>query len=205
MNNIAVRLGYCLLGWGSVGLVYKATSLWQGKGILLHPSFIDRLISFSPLAVWPYLSFFLLIPLCYLLCPLNRVRKLAYCMQIAALCSGAIYFLWPTTMAYPELIGNGWSDAALRYLIAVDTEQNCLPSLHASLTLLAVLAVCVRGRPWRNTLFIIWGGVIAFSVLQLQRHLFIDLLTGGMLAIAVSGLYSQIQSRTLFKSQRNMT
>jgi hypothetical protein len=73
MKQTIYRLWQMLFGWGFVGLVYSISDRWQGPGYQLTPSWIDRMIPFSPQAIWLYLSFFLIIPLCYLLCPLSRI------------------------------------------------------------------------------------------------------------------------------------
>lgn len=65
-------------------------------------------------------------------------------MQISALVAGVFYLLWPTTMHYPSFDQMGISAGALNRLIAIDSSQNCFPSLHAALTLLAVWAIAKR-------------------------------------------------------------
>ncbi|QUY46433.1 inositol phosphorylceramide synthase [Serratia plymuthica] len=182
MKIILFRLRQMLLGWGFVGVIYSSADLWQGVGQRLSPSAIDRWIPFSPAAVWLYLSFFILIPLGYLLAPVHRVKWLATAMQLTALGAGAIYLLWPTTMAYPVDSGTGLSSEALAALIGVDSAQNCLPSLHMALTLLAVWALSDRQRKVRTALLAVWAVAIAVSILQLRRHLFVDLASGALLA-----------------------
>ena len=44
-------------------------------------------------------------------------------------------------MHYPSFDQMGISAGALNRLIAIDSSQNCFPSLHAALTLLAVLSL----------------------------------------------------------------
>lgn len=182
MKIVLFRLGQMLLGWGFVGVIYSGTDRWQGVGQLITPSAIDRWIPFSPAAVWPYLSFFILIPLGYLLAPVQRVKWLAAAMQLTALGAGAIYLLWPTTMEYPLDNGTGLSSDALAALIGVDSPQNCLPSLHMALTVLAVWALSDRQHKLRTAFFAVWALAIAVSILQLRRHLFVDLASGALLA-----------------------
>ncbi|WP_159567429.1 phosphatase PAP2 family protein [Budvicia diplopodorum] len=193
-NNGLFRAGSCLLGWGVVGLCYHLSGRWQGAGNLQPLGPVDRWISYSPDAIWPYLSFFLIVPLAYLLCPLRRVHWLTVSMAMCALIAGCIYLIWPTTMEYPPVSGNGLSEQVLLFLISIDSPQNCFPSLHAALTLLSVAAVYQRQHWLRSVMFIVWGSVIAFSILQLRRHLFIDLLSGVALASCVGyGVYYSSQ------------
>lgn len=185
MKEMIYRLWQMLLGWGFVGLIYNSTDRWQGAGYQLTPSWLDRAIPFSPHAIWLYLSFFLIVPLCYLLCPLSRIKWLRSSMQLAAIVAGAIYLLWPTTMDYPVDQGGSLSSTMLAALIGIDSKQNCLPSLHIALTALAVWAVADSRKKWRSVLLSVWGLAIAFSILQLRRHLLVDLLSGAVLAMAV--------------------
>ncbi|HOI51807.1 MAG TPA: hypothetical protein PLN02_05475, partial [Azonexus sp.] len=129
MTSTAFRLRQMLFGWGGVGLVYNLSDRFQGPGLVLEPGFIDRLIPYSPHAVWPYLSFFLIVPLAFLTCPAGRLRWLRSAFQVAALAAGTVFMLWPTTLAYPDYSVSGLSGRLLAGLLAVDSPQNCFPSL----------------------------------------------------------------------------
>lgn len=176
------RLWQMLLGWGSVGVVYNLSDRLQGAGTVISPSLIDRLIPFSPHAIWLYLSFFLLIPAAYLLAPMERVKGLARAMQLTALGAGVVYLAWPTTMVYPLDQGTSLSSTLLSALAQVDSRQNCLPSLHMALTVLAVWALGDARHKVRTAFFIVWALAIGFSILQLRRHLLVDLVSGALLA-----------------------
>ncbi|QLK60906.1 inositol phosphorylceramide synthase [Enterobacteriaceae bacterium Kacie_13] len=181
------RLWHMLVGWGAVGVVYQLTDAFQKPGIMLVPSYIDRAIPFNPAGIWLYLSFFLIIPLAYLTCPVNRLRWLRNSMMVTALLSGVVYMFWPTTMAYPALTQNTLSGRLLTRLADVDSTQNCLPSLHMALTVLSVWAVSSSNR-WKTGIYVLWSLAIAFSILQLRRHLFVDLISGTALALGVGAL-----------------
>jgi len=194
MKNALFRLWQMLLGWGTVGIVYNLTDRLQGAGTLLPPSALDRAIPFSPSAIWLYLSFFLIVPAGYLLAPLQRIKWLTLAMQLTALGAGAVYLLWPTTMAYPQNDGVGISAQLLAALTQVDSPQNCLPSLHMALTVLAVWALSDGERKMRTALWMLWGVAIAFSILQLRRHLFVDLAGGVLLALFAGWLALRMQT-----------
>lgn len=188
MNSTLFRLKQMLLGWGCVGLIYNSSDRWQGAGLVLQPGPIDRLIPFDPAGVWLYLSFFLLIPAAYFNCPENRLIWLRSAFQLAALTAGAVFLAWPTTLSYPADPGGTLSSTLLAALTQVDSAQNCFPSLHMALTVLAIQALHDDGRPVKNALFWLWGLGIAFSIIQLRRHLFIDLAAGTGLGLAVGAL-----------------
>jgi membrane-associated phospholipid phosphatase len=195
MKNGFYRTGQLLLGWGFVGVIYHLTDSLQGTGQAITPSWVDNLIPFSASAIWAYLSFFLIIPAGYFLTPLKTVRWLTRSMQLAAVGAGLVYLLWPTTIVTPLDSGQGIESMLLRQLVAVDSAQNCFPSLHIALTLLAVWAIAKSRRHWMTLAFILWGGTVAFSILQLKRHLFIDLAGGVVLALSAGMLVSWMMSR----------
>lgn len=195
MKSGLYRTGQLLLGWGFVGVIYQLTDSLQGSGQVITPSWIDNRISFSASAIWAYLSFFLIIPAGYFLAPLKTVRWLTRSMQLAAVGAGLVYLLWPTTIVTPLDSGQGIESMLLKQLVAVDSAQNCFPSLHIALTLLAVWAIAKSRRHWMTLVFILWGSAIAFSILQLKRHLFIDLVGGVVLALGAGLLVGWIMNQ----------
>ncbi|MFT0211954.1 phosphatase PAP2 family protein [Pseudomonas sp. F1_0610] len=190
------RLAFCLLGWGSVGVVYSLTDALQADGFVLTPSVIDTALGFHPEAIWLYLSFFIVIPLAYLLAPAKRVKPLAHSMQFAAIGSGVIFLIFPTTLVYPQYQPqSSLSTQLLSQLIAVDSAQNLLPSLHVSLSILAGWALWQPHKWGRNIIFSSWILLICLSILLLKRHLFIDLVAGTALATVVICSYAQKASQ----------
>lgn len=187
------RLQAMLLGWGSVGLAYTLGGLLHRPGQLIAESALDQALPFTPLAVWPYLSFFVLVPWAYLACAPHRLTWLMRSMQGCALVCGAVFLLWPTTLAYPSLDGPGLSLVVLRLLANSDSSHNCLPSLHGALSLLAIVALIERGRPARNALLLGWGVVMAASIVMARRHLALDLGAG----IALGALVGMVVLRWL--------
>ncbi|MFM2087075.1 MAG: hypothetical protein RLZZ237_1944 [Pseudomonadota bacterium] len=184
--KMSSRLLYLLAGWGSVGLVYFSSDFLQGQGTLLPETALDLAIPYSDTAIWLYLSFFILIPYAYLVADALRVRWLARAMMISAVLCGLVFLLYPTTLAYPPVgNGSGWSTQVLRWLQAVDSTQNCLPSLHGALTLLCVWALYDRCHLLRSTLAAVLGAAICYAIIALRRHLGIDL--GAGLAVGVAG------------------
>lgn len=178
------RLWRMLLGWGTVGLVYSVSDRLQGQGLVMPPGLIDRKITFTPDAVWLYLSFFLVVPLAYMLTPTHRVLWLSRSMSLSAVIAGAVYLMYPTTMIYPLDQGLTLSSRLLVMLTAVDSAQNCLPSLHMTLMTLAVWGVSHLNRTPVTILYTAWVIAIAFSTLQLRRHQIADLVSGALLAMA---------------------
>jgi len=188
------RLRQMALGWGCVGVAYGLSGVVQGQGVRIAESALDRLIPFDPGGVWVYLSFFVLVPATFWLADSRRLRWLTRSMQCCALVAGLVFMRWPTTLAYPPIEGDTLSAAVLRLLIAGDSSQNCLPSLHAALTLLCVAALADPRHKRRSALALAWGLAILHSIIQTRRHLAIDLLAGLALALVCGVVVRHLSS-----------
>lgn len=180
---LRTRLCAMMIGWGMVGIVYGISGL-RGPESAFHlsPSAIDLWFRFDPTAIWAYLSFFALVPLGYLASTPERLFWLMRAMVLCALGAGVVFAIFPTTMSFPPTPSTGISAAMLAALIRVDTLVNCLPSLHVALSLICVAALWDGKKPYRMAALILWLAVIFLSILQLQRHQFVDLLAGAALA-----------------------
>jgi len=190
MKDLATRLRLMLLGWGSVGLVYFSTGAMNGPATVLAESAIDRLVPYDPSAIWLYLSFFVLIPYAYLRADIERARWLARSMPLAAVASGIVFILYPSTLAYPPALLEGVGGSLLALLLQNDSPRNCLPSLHAALTLLCAWALFDSRRKLHTVLVLLLAAGICFSVVQLRRHLSVDLAAGWLVGIT-SGIASR--------------
>lgn len=200
MSPLATRLRHMALGWCSVGLVYGICGALQGVGTVVPETALDRAIPFSTSGIWLYVSFFALIPLAYLLADMSRLPWLERAMQMSALVSGAVFMLWPTTLHYPPLTDASLPGSVQRMLIAMDSSQNCLPSLHGALTLLSVWALVNSRRPIRTMLAAAWGLGILYATIQTRRHVALDLSAGvavGVLCGAAVRLWLARRASTL--------
>lgn len=70
MKHFWMRCVYLFTSWGMVGMAYHGSAHLQHEPSLLAPSIIDKWIEFTPHAIWTYLSFFLIIPICFFIAPL---------------------------------------------------------------------------------------------------------------------------------------
>lgn len=179
--RLSARIGLMLAGWGTVGLCYSAGRLTPRVAHVLHEGALDHLVPFDAAAIWLYLSFFLLVPAAYLFAASAQLKPLTRAMQLSAAVAGAIFVAWPTTLVYPAIPPGTMGSGVLTALASADSTRNCLPSLHGALTLLCVVALWQRERPWRNTVVLVWALAIMWSVVATRRHLSIDLGAGVML------------------------
>lgn len=148
---------------------------------------LDAAIAFAPGWIWAYASLFALVPLSVLL---SETRA-----QVAAFARGLVWLCVPSFLCFALLPSAGprppaaASEAALGWLVAVDTPWNAFPSLHAGLTIFCLLhARRVAGAALlgpRRALFdaaaFAWGGTILFAALASKQHFTVDLLAGGAL------------------------
>ncbi|ERE14038.1 MULTISPECIES: phosphatase PAP2 family protein [Chromobacteriaceae] len=202
LDCLPPRLRHMLLGWASVGCAYSLGSLWPRRAVVLPELAVDRWIPFDPAAIWLYTSFFLIVPAAYLLARPERLAWLQRAMQLCALAAGAAFLLCPTTLAYPPIAGDGLHAEALRFFLRFDTPHNCLPSLHGALTALSAWALWEGGRRWHSWLALAWALAILFAVIQLRRHLFIDLSAGVALGLLCGLLASRPATALSFSYRR---
>ena len=147
---------------------------------------IDAAIPFAPSWVWAYASLFALVPLSALLST-TRAQVAAFARALVFACapSFACFLLFPSAGPRPP---EAAAASELGWLIAVDTQWNAFPSLHAALTTLCLLharRVCGASLPpARRVLWdagsLAWGAAIAFGALASKQHWAVDLLAGGV-------------------------
>ncbi len=176
-----------VLGWGTVALVYFCTGWLDAEPVIIPQVWLDQQLGFTVNAVWFYLSFFVLIPYTYFSVDPGHLRPLRYAMQISAVVSGLFFVFLPSSLSYPQITQQGISADTLKLLIAVDSPNNCFPSLHASLTSICVIAGLQKRQFWRSVAFVITGFSILISIIMLRRHISIDV--GGGVLVGVASYY----------------
>lgn len=144
---------------------------------------IDRAIPFYPESVWIYISEWAFLPLAYLRCrDLVQLNRYVYSYLFLQLVCMVIFLVWPTTYPrelYPinQATTGCWTYYALNSLRLTDTAANCCPSLHIAGVYLSI-ALFIEGKKWDYLFFLIWGILIAISVLTTKQHYVIDLVVG---------------------------
>ncbi len=201
LDQWAMRLTYVLLGWGAVGLVYLLTSLMPHNAssvLVLHESWLElHFIRFTPSMIVVYESFFMFVLLGFFGAPLPRIRQMAGAMQMSAVLCGLVFVFLPTTLVYPPVDGATWAGYLWQLTAKMDTVYNCLPSLHAALTCLVLIAMSDAYRPLRTILIALWAVLILYSIIAVRRHLGVDVLAGAMVAICMWWLSGQLKTPIL--------
>ena len=170
---------------------------WAYLYLLKNPAFpvyvmpltpVDEWISFSPLALVPYLSLWIYCGLPVMLMP-SRSRLVHYGAWAAAMCLLALcVFYWLPNAVPPAHID--WDRyPGVAFLKNVDAAGNACPSLHVAAAVfssfwlfgqLRQLGVGAVGQG----LQIFWGLAIVYSTIATRQHVFIDVLAGSLLGLA---------------------
>ena len=150
------------------------------------PIALDAAIPFAPGWVWAYASLFALVPLSALLST-TRAQVAAHARALVWACAPcfACFLFFPSAGPRPP---EAAAASELGWLIAVDTQWNAFPSLHAALTTLCLLhARRVCGASWLGARRLLWdagslgwGAAIAFGALASKQHWAVDLIAGGV-------------------------
>jgi membrane-associated phospholipid phosphatase len=148
---------------------------------------IDRMLPVIPLAVWPYLSWYVAPALIFAV-PLSTFRKLCASVLLSFLLCTIGHLTFPITMTRPVLAaGGGLSTLLLHQLYAIDPPVNLFPSFHAAI---AVVALHLEQRSPLLTIAIrTWMTLVCVSCVLTKQHYILDVIAGllvGTLACALS-------------------
>ncbi len=151
---------------------------------------LDARIPFVPIAIVPYLSFFLLMPwtLFSFLSDRERLyRQMCYSIMGVCLVSYSIYLLYQTTIIRPAITKLGLIDSLVSFVYTVDPPYSCFPSLHSSIsTIIAVYWLRSVSRAKYPVLF--WSAIIILSTLMTKQHHLLDVVGGITLGILISAV-----------------
>ena len=111
----------------------------------------------------------------------SALPTLRVAFQCCGVVSALVFIAFPTSLAYPSHValqtdgGVFWA-----WWHHMDTPQNCLPSLHASLTTVVCLAwlTSPQAACKQRWVIFVWYGLILFSILACKRHFALDVAAG---------------------------
>lgn len=197
MSRATVQAAYSsarrlALGAGSIaftGTLYYGAAAVAGPAYTIYPTEFDMSVDFTVWALLPYLLFFPFILATFWQVEERHLLSLARTIAASAMTAFVIFLLWPTRID-PYFLAHdraGAFDGVLRWLPALDTSKNCVPSLHVAISALCALSI-VRGKSaelaWA---WLAGAAIICWSALALRQHLVVDLLTGLCLAAFTFG------------------
>ena len=166
-------------------------------------TYIDTLIPFYPPSIVIYVGAFLQW-LNAILIALGQDKEKGYryasAVIIGSLIGMIIYFVYPTCVYRPEVVGTSIFDLLCKFIFMVDNIINACPSFHCfcSTILLFVIYDCEDIK--KSTLYfnIVFSILVFISTLLTKQHVFVDVIGGIILAIISFVLSKKIVFKDLF-------
>ena len=170
--------------------MFFISKLLQGEPHILTSS-IDEAIKFNVWFIIPYFSWYILIfavPYYAYLKDKNRFYKYIIDYFFITLVANIVFLIYPSMVIRPDFETTGILTFITNFIYWIDTPAiNCLPSLHCAISMLFILIICTMKKAnnkFKIFIFII-SILIMFSTLFTKQHVFIDLVTGDVLALVI--------------------
>ncbi len=169
-------------------LCYFISKLICGSPHLIG-NVIDSKIPFNMWFIIPYCIWYLLIFLIpYYLYKKDKdvFTKYFISYAVCTVIANIIFIIYPTYVDRPVVSGTSILELMTRIVFWVDTPaQNCFPSLHCAVSMLFILYMfeCKKCPLYLKILTLIISILIMIATLCTKQHVFIDLLSGDVLAI----------------------
>ena len=144
---------------------------------------IDKAIPVCFSAVWVYFSFYLLLAIVGLTVEKKYFIRYLYTIGWATAVCHAFFLFLPNGAERSE-IPAGAGNWLYQWLIAVDKPRNAMPSLHATLSVIAAIAVQKSAlfKPALKVVTWLWVVAIFWSTIALRQHVVIDLAVASVIA-----------------------
>lgn len=137
------------------------------------------------IAPWLYVSFYGLLYFTGLILQETEFRKYVWVLVVTSVISALCFLLLPSGVPRDGIDVDGAS-RLYQWLVQVDAPRNAFPSEHASLGLIAVLALFAGKRAgWVKCAGCAWLVAIYWATIATRQHLVFDLITGAALGGAV--------------------
>ena len=147
---------------------------------------IDRAIPVYFPSIWVYYSFYLLLGLVGLIVEKKLFIQYLYTMGWVTAVSHAVFLFMPNGVMRTDI---DFHTAPVFYqmLASLDQPRNAMPSLHASLAVVAAIAVQFSQvfPQWSKVLVWLWVLAIFWSTIALRQHVSLDLVAGSIVAAIV--------------------
>ncbi len=167
--------------------------------VLNHPVFSvttipltapDRWIGFQPLALIPYISLWIYVPLLpALLADRRELFAYARAAGVLSILGLLVFIVWPTTIPRPDI---DWSQhPSVAFLKTIDASGNACPSLHVAFAVFTAFWFArVLTQLGANRIVhaanLLWAAVIVYATLATKQHVAADALAGSLLGAGVA-------------------
>ena len=107
----------------------------------------------------------------------ERAYRITGAYVMAALLAGAMFLLYPGTIARPEVTGNGFFEAWVRLLYRIDEPNNLCPSMHVLASYFCWRGTwgCRRIPGWHKGASFCWLVLVCLSILFVKQHALVDI------------------------------
>ncbi|GAA5494961.1 hypothetical protein Rhal01_01129 [Rubritalea halochordaticola] len=167
--------------------------------IWVQPTAFDQAIAVNFYSVWVYLSLYPLLGWTGL--GVERPVYLRYLLTIGwvTLVSHMVFLFFPSGVSRDILEGMD-TPVVYEWLAFLDRPRNAFPSLHASLSIIAGIAISASTRYPVVVKVLTWLWVLAifWSTIALRQHYAWDLISGTILAVVVWGIVGCWKGRQNF-------
>jgi len=147
---------------------------------------IDRAIPVYLQSIWFYFSFYLLLGIVGLTVEKKLFIQYLYTIGWVTAVSHAAFLFVPNGVLRADIDFQS-APAIYQMLATLDLPRNAMPSLHASLSVVAAIAVLFSQvfPKWSKPLVWLWVLVIFWSTIALRQHVSLDLIAGSIVAVIV--------------------
>lgn len=155
---------------------------------LLPLTSIDRFFGFHPWTIWIYISdYFLMFAPPFFVKKRSVVERLMKAVLLNFLLHFPIFFLFPTTMVRPPLIGSDLTNTVFHSMRLADTPVNCFPSQHVSLCFVMAMTF-LSYKKKIGVFFLVWAVLISLSTMTTKQHYIWDVMGGVTVALIIYGV-----------------
>ncbi len=152
---------------------------------------IDEMIPFALAFIIPYVFWYLMLFIIpYMMYKKDKTNFYKYIITttITVVIANIIFIIYPTIVNRPELNGNDILTLITKFIYWIDTPAlNCFPSLHCGFSMLFILHICTSKKqsiPFR-VFTLVASVLVMVSTLLIKQHVFIDLISGDIIATMV--------------------
>ena len=149
---------------------------------------IDEKIPFTLIFIIPYVFWYLMLFIIpYMMYKKDKTNFYKYIISnvITVIIANIIFIIYPTMVIRPELDGNNILILMTKFIYWIDTPAlNCFPSLHCAFSMLFILHICTSNKQSKGfkIFTLITSLLIMASTLLIKQHVFIDLISGDIVA-----------------------
>ncbi|MGJ8654955.1 MAG: phosphatase PAP2 family protein [Akkermansiaceae bacterium] len=137
-------------------------------------------------SIWVYYSFYVLLGLVGLIVEKKLFLQYLYTVGWVTAVSHAFFLFMPNGVLRTDIDFES-APAFYQHLASWDSPRNAFPSLHASLSIVAAIAVQFSRNfaKWMKPLVWLWVVAIFWSTIALRQHVVVDLVAGAIIAVIV--------------------